>query len=552
MGSRSMTGGCPEPEECQGDVKKLKSENGTESSESQEIENVKKIKTLMPVRSDEIIKEDVDSEPKPRVDNSDSESEEETRVINDIDYEALEDIWLKAGEIEAKDMICNSEKKKRKSKGCGKCKGCKRDEDCGSCRNCQEERVGNACLAKRCRGKRRSRAKEEWSTDAGGQSTEGDTSDEDWKMTEEDDGQEKKVHPSPERKRKSNPVKTPKKSFKNEAVKDEFEAEISGDEPPPAVVTRPWQPTEYKFMDHIYKNNQTGPPVAPPKPGPPSSGGFASSFLDFLSGKSGPPAPTPAPKKLQTPAAPLQPSTAAPAPMNPAAAPAHPSAPTNPMIRVDYEKSSEEAPLVPKVNDLNKNSNSNTSQSLSSTIEKLKSNLGSNNNSNGNSNGINSSSQSDIIEVIEDKKELTQLEKVLELLLGYGMTTQQVTSLQRGNPNIAVEKLLNKAAQMSKLQSQMSKDHRKSLSFSNPQQVHRASALAVLDLLPAANLTYLETSLSQLTRWFGELKMVGIRWELAVRPPPGEGHKKSFIIEKRQLKELDLDTVNTKSFMSSK
>jgi len=117
-GSRSMTGCVTEPE--------------SPSSEPK-----KKMKTLMPVKSDESPhmklsdKAHSDSE-------SESESEEETRVINDIDYEALEDIWLKAGEIDAKDLsYAEKEKKKKKTRNCGKCKGCKREEDCGECNNCQ-------------------------------------------------------------------------------------------------------------------------------------------------------------------------------------------------------------------------------------------------------------------------------------------------------------------------------------------------------------------------------------------------------------------------------
>ena len=76
-------------------------------SPSSEPEPKKKMKTLMPVKSDESPhmklsdKALSDSE-------SESESEEETRVINDIDYEALEDIWLKAGEIDAKAGLPNT------------------------------------------------------------------------------------------------------------------------------------------------------------------------------------------------------------------------------------------------------------------------------------------------------------------------------------------------------------------------------------------------------------------------------------------------------------
>ena len=70
-------------------------------------EPVKKVKTLMPMAEEQR-------------DSSDSESEEETRVINDIDYEALEDIWLKAGEMEAKDMSFSDKKRKKTKEASGK------------------------------------------------------------------------------------------------------------------------------------------------------------------------------------------------------------------------------------------------------------------------------------------------------------------------------------------------------------------------------------------------------------------------------------------------
>jgi len=115
----------------------------------------------------------------------------------------------------------------------------------------------------------------------------------------------------------------------------------------------------------------------------------------------------------------------------------------------------------------------------------------------------------------------------------------------------AVEKLINKAAQCCQLQSQMSPLHKQSLQQSNKNQVHRASALAILNLLSPPLLLDLEHSLKTLTDWSGELRQVGVRWELAVRPPPGQGPRKCFIIEKKQLRELELDTVNNKCFYSS-
>merc|ERR1719221_1439115 len=60
--------------------------------------------------------DDADSESDSSSDSDDesesSEEEEVPRLINDIDYEALEDIWLKAGEIEAKDLSYNESRRK--------------------------------------------------------------------------------------------------------------------------------------------------------------------------------------------------------------------------------------------------------------------------------------------------------------------------------------------------------------------------------------------------------------------------------------------------------
>ena len=71
----------------------------------------KKIKTILPQKSpDGPVGKSSESE-------SDSEEEEEARVINDYDYEALEDIWLKAGEIEAKDLSFSESRRKEGEKG---------------------------------------------------------------------------------------------------------------------------------------------------------------------------------------------------------------------------------------------------------------------------------------------------------------------------------------------------------------------------------------------------------------------------------------------------
>jgi len=247
------------------------------------------------------------------------------------------------------------------------------------------------------------------------------------------------------------------------------------------------------------------------------------------------------------------------------------------MIRVDYEKTEENSSSI-KTTDLE---STTSTQSLTSTIEKLKSSL--NNSSNGNtsssSNNINSncdttnsstnniksnipsdisvinnSSQNHVINpnLTSQVKQPSLAERCLELLLGYGVTPQQVTTLQRGNGNTAVDRLVSKAAQMNQLQSQMSPTHKQTLHYSSTQQLtHRAAASAVLSLLTDAQLSSLERSLLDLTKWTGDLKQVGIRWELSVKPPTGQGPRKCFIIEKRQLRELGLDTSNCKIYKAS-
>jgi len=78
--------------------------------------------------------------------------------IRDFDYEALEDIWLKAGEISSKDLT-NTDPKKR-SWRCGKCRECRKSFDCGICKSCESNLD---CEARRCKkyynGKK---LKEEW------------------------------------------------------------------------------------------------------------------------------------------------------------------------------------------------------------------------------------------------------------------------------------------------------------------------------------------------------------------------------------------------------
>jgi len=98
-------------------------------------------------------------------DSSNSETEETTSFVSDIqprirdfDYDALEDIWLKAGEISSKDIV-GSDPKKR-SWRCGKCRECRKSFDCGRCKACESNLE---CDARRCKkyynGKK---LKEEW------------------------------------------------------------------------------------------------------------------------------------------------------------------------------------------------------------------------------------------------------------------------------------------------------------------------------------------------------------------------------------------------------
>ena len=83
----------------------------------------KKIKTIPPQKSPDC----------PASKSSESESssseEEEARVINDYDYEALEDIWLKAGEIEAKDLSFSEGRRKLKEGEKGRKRGSSTDEE---------------------------------------------------------------------------------------------------------------------------------------------------------------------------------------------------------------------------------------------------------------------------------------------------------------------------------------------------------------------------------------------------------------------------------------
>ena len=490
--------------------------------------SAKKIQKLMPLPP-------IGENTAAKNDASDSESEEETRVINDIDYEALEDIWLKAGEIEAKDMTYN-EKKRKRTKDCGLCRGCKLSEDCGDCKNCQENRTGTRCLVRRCKRKKRRAKDEEWSVK---QESDESSTDDEWNRDSGASPERKKNNTVSPRKRKTpiklsenntNQVKNEHKlSFTtlNDWNKDPDKSDEDDLEPPPATVSTNKKPV----MEYLGRNLSSGTHMSSSTPAVPlplgDKAGFASAFLSFLSpGAPPPPSPSAAPR------APSQ--TPAPAPSRPVI--------NNPMIRVDYGKPSEDL---------------NSKASLTNTTENPKTNLTGNttgNNSASATHKFNSSSQdsahstlSDDVEVLAEK---SVGERCLDLLFSYGVTTTHISQLQRGDK--AVEKLINKAAQCRQLQSQMSPLHKQSLQQSNKNQVHRASALAILNLLSPPLLLDLEHSLKTLTDWSGELRQVGIRWELAVRPPPGQGPRKCFIIEKKQLRELELDTVNNKCFYSSR
>ncbi len=429
-------------------------------------EPVKKVKTLMPMAEEQR-------------DSSDSESEEETRVINDIDYEALEDIWLKAGEMEAKDMSF-SDKKRKKTK------------------------------------EWRKRRREEWSTEAGGTGTSTDTSDGEW-TTDTD----KPKQTSPDRRRKNY---TWKSLGRSPGRSDALETEISASEPPATMVTSPRKPLEqYMFPLAAKSSLPAGPPITPTKLDK-TPGGYNNAFLSFLSPGAGPAAATNG--QAQSP-------------------------PANPMIRRDYGKLNEE---IVRNSDLKSDVAVLPGQTLHSTIEKLKCNLtnGSTQESSQATSSITSVSRPPVN--MEKKPAISRISRILDLLLHYGLTPHMVTTLQKTNNALAVERLLSKAAKMNQLQAAMSPTHRQTLSMSGSAQgsSHRSLALNSLALLPMAQVDSLEAGLVSLTEWTGELGQQGFRWELSVKPPAIVGARKSFIIEKRQLRELDLDTNNCKLHKSSR
>jgi len=167
----------------------------------------KKIKTIMPkINSDEVVDvSDSESDSSSDSDDASESSEEEVpRLINDIDYEALEDIWLKAGEIEAKDLTYNDSRKRKWKTGtdeCGECDGCKAREDCGACVGCVGLSPKKGCLGRKC-AKSRKTKKEVWSTQSNrtGVASNSDTesggedvgSDRDWKASSGSDSEDER------------------------------------------------------------------------------------------------------------------------------------------------------------------------------------------------------------------------------------------------------------------------------------------------------------------------------------------------------------------------
>ena len=417
-------------------------------------EPVKKVKTLVPMTGEQR-------------DSSDSDSEEEQRVINDIDYEALEDIWLKAGEMEAKDMSF-SDKKRRKTK------------------------------------EWRKRRREEWSTEAGGAGTSTDTSDGEWTA----DGKIRQVSPD----RRKQKTYTWKSLQRSPGRSEDLETEISRAEPPVSMVTSPRKPLEQYMFPLAAKHVS---PVTPTKLEN-NPGGYNNAFLSFLSPK----------------------SDAAAVPQSP---------PSNPMIRRDYDKSSEETCVR------NSDLKSEPGQTLHTTIEKLKCNLTSKGNSPPESSQVTNSSSVTLVNG-EKKPAISRISRILDLLLHYGLTPHMVTSLQKTNNSLTVERLISKAAKMNQLQAAMSPTHRQTMSMSGASQAssHRSLALNSLALLSMAQVDSLEAGLVSLTQWAGELSQQGFRWELSVKPPAIIGARKSFIIEKRQLRELELDTNSCKLHKSSR
>ena len=56
----------------------------------------------------------------------------------------------------------------------------------------------------------------------------------------------------------------------------------------------------------------------------------------------------------------------------------------------------------------------------------------------------------------------------------------------------------------------------------------------------------------QCDQWAAELRHTGVRWQMEVSPPSNIGGKQCFIIEKRQLRNLGLDTAACRVFQSSR
>ena len=191
----------------------------------------KKIKTILPQKSPA----DGPTSKSSASESESSEEEEEARVINDYDYEALEDIWLKAGEIEAKDLSFSENRRKSKE---GE-KGRKR----------------------------------------------GGSTDEEWKM------EEKEEETSERKKLSQNKSKSPKPGSKRSENEIEIssQSEEEGDVPAPGQVPAR-KPMEYMFPlanKNLVRPSQT----QQTKPDP----GFESAFLNFCNKKAEPAASQTAP-----------------------------------------------------------------------------------------------------------------------------------------------------------------------------------------------------------------------------------------------------------------
>jgi len=259
----------------------------------------KKIKTIMPkVDNSGKVVDDADSESDSSSDSDDesesSEEEEVPRLINDIDYEALEDIWLKAGEIEAKDLTYNdSRKRKWRTEECGDCDGCKAREDCGACVGCVGLSPKKGCLGRKCVKLRKAR-KEVWSTEvkrkadvtsnSDTESDKDDDSDRDWKAPSGSDSEDESTN----------------KFKKSRTVRpSDVVAMFSKKSPTKSPIVTPTKPsllTPNKGASVALRSPMNGPlspevlaAVSGTKPGDKErANSFESAFLNFCNDKEAP------------------------------------------------------------------------------------------------------------------------------------------------------------------------------------------------------------------------------------------------------------------------